>query len=89
MAASKEGIARAKRAAKNLPELTACPFCKGQPRRIHGTYTGELIDPEPPAMWECLPWYGVKCTNCGVSQPRRKYNTREESDAAWNACAQH
>ncbi len=67
--------------------LRNCPFCQGKAKRIGRVYSGKLLtDPTTGAYsHEQLRWYAVKCSACGVSQPKRRYDTREESDAAWNA----
>lgn len=69
-------------------ELKNCPFCKGKPKRQGHAYSGKLIEIDlshiPQGIYEQKHWYIVKCTQCGISQPIRKYNTREESDKAWN-----
>lgn len=71
--------------------LSACPFCGGKPRRQSAWYSGKRVGLEYGsnglvigAEYESLKWYAVKCTECGVSQPKRKYHTREEADEAWN-----
>lgn len=69
---------------KKLPELKACPFCKGKPRRKSAAYSGAFLGVDANPMYEPLHWYTVKCTACGVEQPQRTYHTREESDNAWN-----
>ncbi len=64
-----------------MPEtnLRPCPFCGGKPKRksakYHtlGIYGG--IEKQ---------WYNVCCSNCGISQPFRKYFSREDADEAWN-----
>ena len=76
----------------NQPPLKPCPFCKGKAVRQCHDYTGRLLGMEPnPSMplqpkpiWEKLRWHIVKCADCGVAQPKRKYNSRQESDDAWN-----
>lgn len=69
-------------------ELKKCPFCKGKPKRQGHAYSGKLIGINPncitQGIYEQKHWYIVKCTQCGISQPIRKYNTREESDKAWD-----
>lgn len=62
-------------------KLRACPFCNGKAKRTHGCYNlaGSYGTPDQDRTW-----YGVACTGCGISQPRRMYHTREESDTAWN-----
>lgn len=77
--------------------LENCPFCGGKPRRASAAYSGKLLRVEPvsPArpglgvhgVYESLRWYAVKCTECGVAQPKRKYMTHQESDDAWNTRA--
>lgn len=67
--------------------LKPCPFCKGKPRRKGHVYSGKFLGMSPRnnlPMYEELHWYIVECTKCGIAQPKRKYNSREESDTAWN-----
>lgn len=70
--------------------LKPCPFCGGQAKRQGHQYQGKLLgctEITPLHVYphyEQLHWYIVKCSKCGVSQPRKKYTTREESDEAWN-----
>lgn len=71
-------------------KLLPCPFCGAEPKRYGHTYQGKLIGTE--YLWptyvvpryEQLHWYIVKCPKCKISQPKKVYSTREESDAAWN-----
>lgn len=71
-----------------MQQLKNCPFCNGKARRQSHAYSGDLICVNPDCItqgiYEEKRWYIVKCTECGISQPKRKYETREESDAAWN-----
>ena len=74
--------------AKKVP-LEPCPFCKGSPKRQAHKFTPDGAVPvrTPDGMnytYDQKTWYIVKCAECGVSQPKRTYLTREESDAAWN-----
>lgn len=78
-------------AEKKYAGLKPCPFCKGQAKRTSCKYSGELLRVETASdgspmrgIYEELRWYAVKCTKCGVSQPKRTYHSREESDEAWN-----
>lgn len=78
-------------AEKKYVGLRPCPFCKGQAKRASCKYSGRLIGVSTGAdgmpaggIYEELRWYAVKCTKCGVSQPKRTYHSREESDEAWN-----
>ena len=73
---------------EKLPKLPNCPFCNGPAKRVTARFTPAGT---PPVLTEdgrnyvypMVTWYGVKCKNCGVAQPKRKYMTREESDKAW------
>lgn len=68
--------------------LKNCPFCGGKPKRHGHVYKGKFLGVDPDSItqgiYEQLHWYTVKCTKCGISQPRQMYSTREESDRAWN-----
>ena len=70
--------------------LKPCPFCSSEPKRQGHQYQGKLIRVDDLGRlglyphYEQLHWYIVKCPQCGISQPKNKYTTREESDAAWN-----
>lgn len=67
--------------------LKDCPFCKGRAKRQSHVYSGDLISIDFSLLrgvYEEKRYYVVKCSQCGISQPKRKYATREESDAAWN-----
>lgn len=69
--------------------LKPCPFCAAEAKRQGHQYQGKLLNVEKIGYrtiprYEQLHWYIVKCSECGVSQPRKKYTTREESDEAWN-----
>lgn len=77
-------------AKSKLPKLKPCPFCDGKAKRQSHKYSGQFLgidDATHRAIYEELTWHIVKCQACGVAQPIRKYLSREESDAAWNARA--
>ena len=61
--------------------LSNCPFCNGKAKRKHGKYN--LLGAYGTKN-EDRHWYAVCCTVCGISQPKKKYDTREASDEAWN-----
>lgn len=62
----------------NRLELKQCPFCGGSPRRITHWFNDEKDGSH-------RIYYVVKCTQCSISQPKRKYFSRNESDTAWNS----
>lgn len=68
--------------------LKNCPFCNGKARRQSHVYSGNLIEVNSSCItqgiYEKKQWFIVKCNQCGISQPKRKYETREASDEAWN-----
>ena len=68
-----------------MAELKPCPFCWGKARYTFGKYN--LLGSYGTAEEERR-WYGVRCSKCGVSQPKRKYDTRELSTEAWNRRAE-
>jgi Lar family restriction alleviation protein len=64
-----------------MAELKPCPFCGGKARRKYGNYN--LLGAYGTRA-EDRQWHGVYCFNCGVSQPKKKYSTKEEAIEAWN-----
>ncbi len=68
-----------------MAELKPCPFCGGKARCTFGKYN--LLGAYGTADEERR-WYGVRCSKCGVSQPKKKYDTRELSTEAWNRGAE-
>ena len=69
-----------------LPKLPNCPFCNGSAKRVASKFTPDDVVPVKTNEGYKFPtftWYGVKCEACGIAQPKRKYLTRKDSDAAW------
>lgn len=66
--------------------LMPCPFCGGKAKRKCGKYN--LLGAYG-TQNEDREWFGVYCSECGVAQPKKKYNTRELSNEAWNNRAFH
>lgn len=62
-------------------KLNKCPFCSSPPAIKHGTY--KPLGSFGPEGSERT-WFAVYCRNCGVSQPARKYHSREEAEGNWN-----
>ena len=64
-----------------MAELKPCPFCGHKASMKHGCYNlfgayGTVDDDRK--------WFGVYCFECGVSQPKRKYDAKEKAIEAWN-----
>lgn len=61
--------------------IKPCPCCGGKARlkqvkyNTLGSYGGAELDKH---------WYGIYCTQCGLSQPRRQYPSKEDAYEAWN-----
>ena len=66
---------------KMMAELKPCPFCGWKARLKHGSYN--LLGAYGTTD-EDRQWYGVFCYECGVSQPKRQYDTKEKAIEAWN-----
>lgn len=64
-----------------MTELKPCPCCGGKAKRKYGKYNllGAYGTPK-----EVRQWFAVHCSVCGLSQPKRKYDTRELATEAWN-----
>ena len=62
-------------------ELKPCPFCGGKARRKHDTYNllGAYGNKDTKREWHAI-W----CPSCKMSQPKRTYASREQSEEAWN-----
>ena len=68
-----------------MAELKLCPFCGHKASMKHGYYNlfgayGTADDDRK--------WFGVYCFECGVSQPKKKYDTKEKAIEAWNRRAE-
>ena len=68
-----------------MAELKPCPFCGGKAKRKYGQYNllGAYGTPDEDRQWFAVYYY-----ECGVSQPKREYDTRELADEAWNRRAE-
>ena len=68
-----------------MAELKSCPFCGGEARMKYGKYNllGAYGTEETERSWA-----GVWCIKCGVSQPIRKYVTKEIAIEMWNMRAE-
>ena len=64
-----------------MAELKPCPCCGGKARMKHGKYN--LLGAYGTAELD-RKWFGVYCTACEMSQPRRRYDSKEEAIEAWN-----
>ena len=62
-------------------KLKNCPCCGSKARRKTAKYNtlGAYGTKDTEKQW-----YGIYCPECGISQPARKYFSKEESDNAWN-----
>ena len=68
-----------------MAELKPCPFCGNKASTKHGHYNlfgayGSVDDDRQ--------WFGIYCFECGVSQPKRKYDTKGKAIEAWNRRAE-
>lgn len=68
-----------------MSELKSCPFCGGKARIKGAVYNdlGVYGNKETDKRW-----FGVYCSDCLVSQPKRKYSSKLEAITAWNRRAQ-
>jgi hypothetical protein len=64
-----------------MNKLKNCPCCGGKAKIKSAKYNtlGAYGSKETEKQW-----WGIYCTECGLTQPSRKYHSKEESITAWN-----
>lgn len=69
-----------------MPKLKPCPFCGGKAELKKGIYNPHGVFGSRSEDKYC---YRICCSNCLITQPKRRYFTYEEAVKDWNTRADY